>query len=132
VLSRGLLSGHWGEKGALPQGDIRNFLPRFSGENVARNLELVEALRGVATGKKATVAQVAIAWIHSRGENIVPLVGARRRDRLAEALGALEVELTAEEMAALEEAVPAGAAAGTRYDAHQMGVLYSERGGSAR
>ena len=127
VLSRGLLSGHWTPERTLAQGDFRSFSPRFSGDNLARNLALVEALRGVADAKGATIAQVAIAWALSRGEDIVPLVGARRRDRLTEALGALELTLTADDLASIERAVPAGAAAGTRYPAPQMAHLDSER-----
>ena len=128
VLSRGLLSGHWSKERSPAKGDIRGFLPRFSGENLARNLALVEAVGEVAQAKGATVAQLAFAWVLSRGEDIVPLVGARRRDRLTEALGALDVTLSPHDIARLEAAVPAGAAAGTRYDARQMGILDSERG----
>jgi aryl-alcohol dehydrogenase-like predicted oxidoreductase len=102
-------------------------MPRFSGENLDRNLALVEQLRAVAEEKGTTVAQLAIAWVLSRGEDIVPLVGARRRDRLQEALGALEVELTSDEIAAIERAVPQEAVAGDRYDARQMAILDSER-----
>lgn len=127
VLSRGLLSGHWSPGRELSQGDFRSFSPRFRGENLERNLGLVEALRGIAEAKVASVAQVAIAWVLSRGDDIVPLVGARRRERLHEALGALGLELTAEELARIEEAVPAGAAAGERYPAPAMGQLDSER-----
>jgi aryl-alcohol dehydrogenase-like predicted oxidoreductase len=127
VLSRGLLSGAWSGERALAKGDFRNFLPRFTGENLDRNLAAVEALRGVASRKGATVAQLAIAWVLTRGADIVPLVGARRRDRLAESLGALHLELTAEDVAAIEAAVPPTAIAGTRYDARQMGMLDSER-----
>jgi aryl-alcohol dehydrogenase-like predicted oxidoreductase len=132
VLSRGLLSGHWSKEKATAQGDFRAYLPRFSGGNLDRNLALVEALRAVADAKGATVAQVAIAWVLSRGPAIVPLVGARRRERLAEALGALELDLTPKDLAEIERAVPPGAAAGDRYDAHQMSVLDSERGGARR
>ena len=128
VLSRGLLSGHWSKERSHAKGDIRGFLPRFTGENLARNLALVEAVGDVAQAKGATVAQLAFAWVLSRGEDIVPLVGARRRDRLTEALGALDVTLSPQDIARLEAAVPAGAAAGTRYDARQMGILDSERG----
>lgn len=128
VLSRGLLSGHWAKERAPARGDIRSVLPRFSKENLDRNLALVEALRAVARARQASVAQVAIAWVLSRGDDIVPLVGARRRDRLSEALGALDLALTKEDFARLEEAVPPDAAAGTRYDSHQMSVLDSERG----
>jgi len=129
VLSRGLLSGTWSKDRALAKGDFRAYLPRFTGENLERNLALVEALRAAAARTGATVAQVAIAWVLGRGKDIVPLVGARRRDRLSEALGALEVALTAEDVAAIEAAVPAGAVAGTRYDPHQMRALDSERSG---
>jgi aryl-alcohol dehydrogenase-like predicted oxidoreductase len=131
VLSRGLLSGHWSADRAVADGDFRKTAPRFTGENLDRNLALVEALRAVADAKDATVAQVAIGWVLSRGEDVVPLVGARRRDRLAEALGALQLELTAEDLAAIERAVPAGAAAGDRYHAPQIATLDSERGGVA-
>jgi aryl-alcohol dehydrogenase-like predicted oxidoreductase len=127
VLSRGLLSGHWTASSASSPGDFRAHSPRFQGENLDRNLALVEALRKVAQDKGATVAQLAIAWVASRGESIVPLVGARRRDRLAEALGALEVELTAADIAAIEDAVPHGAASGDRYAAAQMANLDSEK-----
>jgi aryl-alcohol dehydrogenase-like predicted oxidoreductase len=127
VLSRGLIGGHWSRERALAKGDIRNFLPRFQGENLDRNLGLVEALRQVAESKGATVAQIAIAWVLSRGDDIVPLVGSRRRDRLTEALGALDLGLTPQDLARLEKAVPPDAAAGTRYDAGQMNMLDSER-----
>jgi aryl-alcohol dehydrogenase-like predicted oxidoreductase len=131
VLSRGLLSGHWSRDRAMAAGDFRQSAPRFTGENLDRNLALVEALRAVADTKDATVAQVAIGWVLSRGPEIVPLVGARRRERLAEALGALELELTPEDLAAIERAVPPGAAAGDRYHAPQMAALDSEHGGAA-
>jgi pyridoxine 4-dehydrogenase len=127
VLSRGLLSGHWSKEGARPKSDFRSYLPRFSGENLERNLALVEALRTIAAEKRATVAQLAIAWVLGRGEDIIPLVGARRRDRLAEALGSLDLKLSPEDLVRIEKAVPPGAAAGTRYDAHQMSILDSER-----
>jgi aryl-alcohol dehydrogenase-like predicted oxidoreductase len=128
VLSRGLLSGRWSSERPAAKGDFRGFLPRFTGENLQRNLALVEAIRAIADSKSTSVAQIAIAWALSRGEDVVPLVGARRRDRLSEALGALDVRLTAEDLAQLEKAVPPGAAAGTRYDAGQMAMLDSEKG----
>jgi aryl-alcohol dehydrogenase-like predicted oxidoreductase len=127
VLSRGLLSGHWSKDRETGPADFRSHAPRFSGENLERNLELVEAIRGIAEPKGATVAQVAIAWVLSRGDDVVPLVGARRRDRLQEALGAVELELSADDLDAIERAVPAGAAAGERYDEGQMAILDSER-----
>ncbi|WP_405021560.1 aldo/keto reductase [Kitasatospora sp. NBC_00070] len=126
VLSRGLLSGHWQRDREIAATDFRGFSPRFQGENLTHNLSLVEALRAIAEGRGASVAQVAIAWVASRGSDIVPLVGARRRERLAEALGALDVQLTEGELAAIEAAVPAGAAAGDRYAAAQMAHLDSE------
>jgi aryl-alcohol dehydrogenase-like predicted oxidoreductase len=127
VLSRGLLSGHWSRERDIGAGDFRNFSPRFQGENLDRNLALVDALRGLAQARDASVAQVAIAWVLAQGEDIVPLVGARRRDRLAEALGALDLELSAADREQIEAAVPAGAAAGDRYSADQMASLDSER-----
>ncbi|BCW69570.1 aldo/keto reductase [Arthrobacter sp. NicSoilB8] len=127
VLSRGLVSGHWPAAGTGNRRDFRARLPRFSGENLQRNLELVERLRAIADRKGATVAQLAIAWILSRGEDIVPLVGARRRERLTESLGAAGLLLSGADLAEIEAAVPAGAAAGTRYDAGQMAMLDSER-----
>ncbi|MCA6091543.1 aldo/keto reductase [Streptomyces sp. SCA3-4] len=126
VLSRGLISGHFSRDRQLAANDFRGMSPRFQGENLQRNLDLVDALRKVAEERGATVAQTAIAWVLSRGEDIVPLVGARRRDRLTEALGALNVRLGANDLAAIEDAVPAGAAAGDRYPADQMAHLDSE------
>ncbi|MFF0216295.1 aldo/keto reductase [Streptomyces vinaceus] len=126
VLSRGLISGHFSRDRELAPGDFRGMSPRFQGENLQRNLDLVDALRKVAQDQGVSVAQTAIAWVLSRGEDIVPLVGARRRDRLAEALGAMTVDLTAADLAAIEEAVPAGAAAGERYPEAQMAHLDSE------
>lgn len=130
VLSRGLLSGHW-SKATGPKGgaaDFRSYLPRFTGENLDRNLSLVEALRGIAQAKGVSVAQIAIAWALARGNDIIPLIGARRRDRLSEALGALQVTLSAEDMARIESAVPPEAAAGDRYAPYIMATLDSERG----
>jgi aryl-alcohol dehydrogenase-like predicted oxidoreductase len=125
VLSRGLLSGHW--KGGEGAQDFRSHLPRFAGENLERNLELVEALRSVAEERGATVAQIAVAWVLARGEDVVPLVGSRRRDQLAEALGALGFPLDADDLARIERAVPAGAALGDRYAPAQMAQLDSEK-----
>jgi aryl-alcohol dehydrogenase-like predicted oxidoreductase len=126
VLSRGLISGHWSKERA-GQPDFRSHLPRFTGENLDRNLALVDELRRIADDKTVTVAQVAIAWVLAQGTDIVPLVGARRRDRLAEALGAIEVTLTDDDLAAIETAFPSDAAAGARYDAGQMAILDSEK-----
>ena len=127
VLSRGLISGHWSKDKAAP-GDFRAHSPRFQGKNVEKNLTLVEALQAIAAGKGVTVAQIAIAWVAAQGQDIIPVIGARRRDRLTEALGAYDVTLTAEDMTAIEKAVPKGAAAGTRYAEAQMAHLDSELG----
>ncbi|MFF9144400.1 aldo/keto reductase [Streptomyces sp. NPDC014861] len=126
VLSRGLISGHFTRDRALAPGDFRGMSPRFQGENLHRNLDLVDRLRTVAEAKGVSVAQIAIAWALSRGEDVVPLVGARTRTRLTEALGALDVVLDASDLAAIERAVPAGAAAGERYPEAQMAHLDSE------
>ncbi|WP_029010227.1 aldo/keto reductase [Azospirillum halopraeferens] len=130
VLSRGLISGHWTKDRAADgaQRDFRAMGPRFRGANLEHNLALVERLRAVAERIGATVAQVAIAWVLGQGTDIVPLVGARRRDRLAEALGALDLTLSAADRAALAEALPPGAAAGERYPAALLAHLDSEKG----
>ena len=127
VLARGLISGHWSKDRTVTPGDFRVHGHRFSGENLDHNLRLVENLRAVAKAKDSTVAQLAIAWVLSRGPDIVPLVGARRRERLTEALGALKLKLTPEDFAHIEQVVPPGSAAGERYPAAQMATLDSER-----
>lgn len=131
VLSRGLISGHFARDRELAPGDFRGSSPRFQGANLDRNLDLVDRLRAVAEAKGVTVAQTAIAWVLAQGPrhgaDIVPLVGARTRERLAEALGAADVTLDAADLAAIEAAVPAGAAAGARYAEGQMALLDSER-----
>jgi aryl-alcohol dehydrogenase-like predicted oxidoreductase len=127
VLSRGLISGHWSRQRA-GEADFRGLAsPRFKGENLEKNLALVENLRAVASGMGATVAQVAIAWVLAQGRDIMPLVGARSRTRLEEALGAERLLLSAADLAKLEAAMPAGAVAGARYDEHAMAVLDSEK-----
>ncbi|ADG12385.1 aldo/keto reductase [Caulobacter segnis] len=128
VLSRGLISGHWTKDSGKGGRDFRAHSPRFQGENLEANLKLAEALSAVAEAKGVTTAQAAIAWVASRGDDIVPLIGARRRDRLSEALGALDVSLSAEDLAAIEAAVPVQAVAGTRYAEAMMTHLDSERG----
>lgn len=123
VLSRGLLSG---SRPTAPD-DFRARLPRFSGENFERNRRLIEALHAVAADKGCTASQLAIAWVLAKGRNIVPVVGARTRAQLTEALGALDVALGDEDLARLEAAVPADAVAGSRYGESQMQLLDSER-----
>ena len=123
VLSRGLLSG------SRPKGpgDFRAHLPRFRGPNLEHNQRLVDALTEVGRARGASSSQLAIAWVLSRGPSIVPLIGARSRVQLEEALAALELHLDPAELAAIEAAVPAQAVAGDRYDPHQMRSLDSER-----
>jgi aryl-alcohol dehydrogenase-like predicted oxidoreductase len=125
ILSRGLLSSGTAR---LAEGDPRTRFPRFRGENHERNLELLAGLEAIAEDKGVTAAQLAIAWVASRGDDIIPLIGTKRRDRLAEALRALEdLTLSADEFAAIEAAVPAEAVAGDRYEAAQVAMLDSER-----
>lgn len=126
VLSRGLISGHFTPDRQLGASDFRAHSPRFQGENLQHNLSLVEQLRKLAEQKGVSVAQLAIAWVLSRGEDIVPLVGARTRERLAESLGALDVVLDTADLAAIEAAVPADSAVGDRYPSAMMTHLDSE------
>jgi pyridoxine 4-dehydrogenase len=124
VLSRGLISGHWADRKTK---DFRDISPRFQGENLGTNLALVERLRTIADSLGASVAQVAIAWVAAQGDDIVPLVGARRRDRLTEALGALDVTLTPAHLADLARAIPRDAAAGGRYPEAMLAHMDSEK-----
>lgn len=129
VLSRGLLSGHMTPASMAGRREFRAMAPRFQGEALKSNLALTEALSTLAKQKGYSTAQLAIAWLLHRGIDIVPLVGARRRDRLSEALGALDVSLSAAELEEIEATVPADAVQGTRYDAYGMQLLDSERTG---
>ncbi|MFJ5864957.1 aldo/keto reductase [Streptomyces parvus] len=122
VLGRGLISGHWSPARSVP-GDSRGFGPRFSSGNVEHNLALVDALRRVAEAQGRTVAQLAIAWVAAQGQDIVPLVGARTRERLTEALTAPDLELTADDLTEIEKAVPPGSARGDRYPSAFMASL---------
>jgi pyridoxine 4-dehydrogenase len=125
VLSRGLISGHW--TADRSGKDFRALSPRFQGANLDSNLALVERIRAIASELDASVAQVAIAWVLAQGTDIAPLVGARRRDRLTEALGALDVTLNPDHLAALAEAIPPDAAAGARYPEAQLAHMDSEK-----
>jgi len=127
VLSRGLLSGHWSKDRQTAPNDFRAHNPRFQGDNLDRNLALVETLRHIAQAKGATVAQAAIAWVLLRGEDIVPLIGARRREQLNEALPSLALSLSASDLGDIERAIPKDAAAGQRYAPQVMAHLDSER-----
>jgi aryl-alcohol dehydrogenase-like predicted oxidoreductase len=123
VLSRGLLSGRLTTGTGMAPGDFRTHLPRFEGENLSRNLALVEALKAIAAEKGATPAQLAIAWVLAQGPDIIPIVGARRRGQLTETLAAADIALSQEELARLAAAVPHDAVVGTRYAAAQMAAL---------
>jgi aryl-alcohol dehydrogenase-like predicted oxidoreductase len=125
VLSRGLISGHW--SGGQAVTDFRAHSPRFQGQALEHNLGLVEKLKAFASARGSTPAQLAIAWVAAQGRDIVPLIGARRPDRLEEALGALNLTLTPADLAELDEIIPKGAAAGERYNPEQMAMLDSER-----
>jgi aryl-alcohol dehydrogenase-like predicted oxidoreductase len=125
VLSRGLLSRDTARRSGA--GNIRSRMPRFAPENLGRNMELLAALERIAQDRGATTAQLAFAWVLSKGDDIIPLIGTKRRDRLRKTLGALDIRLTPEEIAAIEAAVPAGQVAGDRYDSPQMAALDSER-----
>jgi aryl-alcohol dehydrogenase-like predicted oxidoreductase len=123
VLSRGLISATPVTIGS----DYRVHTPRFQGDNLVRNQDLVAKLNEIAQAKGVTVAQLAIAWVAARGEDVVPLVGTTKRARLNEAIGAVDVTFTERELQEIEAVVPVGAAAGTRYPAAMMAFLDSER-----
>ncbi len=123
VLSRGLLSG----SPVTGAGDFRAYLPRFKGDNLDNNRQIVARLKEIAGDKGVTPVQLAVAWALAKGKSIVPVIGARKRTQLTETLSALNVKLTADEIAAVEAAVPAEAVMGTRYDSHQMQALDSEK-----
>jgi aryl-alcohol dehydrogenase-like predicted oxidoreductase len=125
VLSRGLLSSASARE--IGENDPRSRFPRFRAENLGRNLDLLAALEKIAQEHGVTTAQLAIAWVLSRGSDIIPLIGTKRRDRLAEALGALDLQLTPADLAALEAAIPPGQVAGDRYEPGQMAALDSEK-----
>jgi aryl-alcohol dehydrogenase-like predicted oxidoreductase len=123
ILSRGLLSG----SKPTGKGDLRTHLPRFRGENLERNQKLTEALTTIAGAQGVTASQLAISWVMGKSNSIVPLIGARKRSQLEESLGALAIELSENDLAQIDEAIPSDAVAGTRYGPDQMATLDSER-----
>ncbi|MEJ0012202.1 MAG: aldo/keto reductase [Bauldia sp.] len=127
VLTRGLLSGNWSRDKAVASGDSRVHHPRFGGEHLARNMALADTLREVAAGHKMTPAQAAIAWVLSRGDDIIPVIGSRTRAQIASALATLDFALTAADLARIDAAIPEGAGSGERYPAQAMATLDSER-----
>ena len=123
VLSRGLLSGST----PTAPNDFRAYLPRFSGENLTKSQRLVEELKKISTEKGTTPSQIAIAWVLAKSKTIIPLIGARKRSQLSESLASVQIHLSPEDLAHIEDAIPASAIAGTRYDEGQMKMLDSER-----
>jgi aryl-alcohol dehydrogenase-like predicted oxidoreductase len=123
VLSRGLLSGSQ----VLGKTDLRAHLPRFNAANLDKNRQIVTALEQIARQKNCTVTQLCVAWVLAQGYDIVPIVGARKVSQLDESLAALEVILTEQDLAAIEQAAPSGAIQGDRYDPMQMKKLDSEK-----
>lgn len=119
VLAKGLVAGR--------SGGSRDMFPRFQGENLARNRALLEQIQGIAAAKGASMAQLAIAWVAARGEDIVPLVGARRLDQVTSMLGSTAVRLDEDDLAMIDAALPVGAAQGDRYPTAFMDQLDSER-----
>jgi aryl-alcohol dehydrogenase-like predicted oxidoreductase len=123
-LGRSLLAGVIPDFNNLAAGDTRARHPRFEGENFEKNRALVEWVEAMAADKQCTVAQLSLAWLLAQGKDVLPIPGTKRIERLEENLGALDVELTQGEMAEIAEAVPIGAAAGTRYPAGGMKGVY--------
>lgn len=119
-LGRGFLTGEIKSFEDLAPDDYRRMSPRFQGENFARNLQLVKRIREMAKAKGCTPAQLALAWVLAQGDDVVPIPGTKRRKYLEENLGALDVELTANDLARIEEIAPKGVAAGERYPAPMM------------
>jgi aryl-alcohol dehydrogenase-like predicted oxidoreductase len=121
-LGRGLLTG--AIPAELPEGDRRRVHPRFVGDNLGRNLALVERIAAIARAKGCTSGQLVLAWLLAQGPDIIPIPGTKRLERLTENLGALGVTLSAQDVAGITAAVPPGAVAGTRYPEAQMGSVY--------
>jgi aryl-alcohol dehydrogenase-like predicted oxidoreductase len=122
-LGRGIFGGRIKNLNDLAEGDYRRTAPRFAGENLSSNLSLVKRLEEIASGKKCRPAQVALAWLLARGEDVFPIPGTKRVERLEENAGALEVALTAEDLSRIDAAFPAGAARGDRYSEQAMRAL---------
>ena len=119
-LGRGFLSGVWNTPTDIQEGDRRRDMPRFQGENFAKNIRLVEAFKGIAGRRGVTPAQLALAWVLAQGDDVVPIPGTKRRKYLEENVAAAEVALSEAELREIGAAFPAGAIAGTRYPAPHM------------
>jgi aryl-alcohol dehydrogenase-like predicted oxidoreductase len=127
VLSRSLLSGELSKDQEFYPGDIRARFPRFSKENLNHNLAVVDALREIAKEKGCTVAQLAIAWIYSRGEDIIPLIGTSKRKHLSDSLAAIEIKFSADDFSRIKAAIPSSSVVGDRYAPALMAELDSEK-----
>jgi aryl-alcohol dehydrogenase-like predicted oxidoreductase len=127
VYSRGLLTGSVPSSDSVARGDIRGHFPRFQGENLAANQRMIAKLQAIAREKGVSVAQLALGWILTKGSDIIPLAGARTQAQLHDALATMKLSFSAEDIAAIEAAVPFGSVAGDRYATEQMHVLDSER-----
>ncbi|HEY2532980.1 MAG TPA: aldo/keto reductase [Xanthobacteraceae bacterium] len=123
-LGRGLLSGVVGDQNSMAPTDARRRHPRFAAENLAHNLALVHRIEEIAQDRNCTLGQLALAWLLAQGEDIVPIPGTKRRERLLENIGALSVALTADDLAQISDSIPVGAAAGLRYPEAQMKSVY--------
>jgi len=123
-LGRGLMTGQVADAATLADGDTRRRHPRFAGANLAANLELVRRLEAVARRRNCTLGQLALAWLLAQGDDIIPIPGTKRRERLEENIGALAVGLTAADVSEISAAIPPGAGAGLRYPEAQMNSLY--------
>ena len=122
-LGRGFLTGRFASIEDLPEDDFRRHSPRFQGENFQKNLDLVRQIEEVAASKGCTASQLALAWVHAQGGDVVPIPGTKRRKYLEENVAALEVELTPDDLARIEEVAPKGVAAGERYPAAAMASI---------
>jgi aryl-alcohol dehydrogenase-like predicted oxidoreductase len=122
-LGRGFLTGQIKNMTELPQGDWRHAAPRFQSENLQKNLEALRRIEAIAEEKGCTLAQLALAWVLSQGEHIVPIVGTKRRKYLEENIGSLEVKLTSNDLRRIGEALPRGIFAGERYPEATMHLL---------
>jgi aryl-alcohol dehydrogenase-like predicted oxidoreductase len=122
-LGRGFLTGQFQKFEDLPADDFRRFMPRFQGENFQRNLDLVAKVKEIAREKNCTAAQLALAWVLAQGEDMVPIPGTKRRNYLEQNLGAIDVKLTQDDLARIDEVAPKGVAAGERYAAQAMAAL---------
>jgi aryl-alcohol dehydrogenase-like predicted oxidoreductase len=114
-LGRGFLTGRWTSPDDLPTDDWRRHNPRFQGDNFRRNLAIVDRVKAIASAKRCTPAQLALAWVLAQGHDIVPIPGSKRRERLEENAAAADITLTAEDLREIDTAFPAGSASGTRY-----------------